>query len=280
MPDPSKAPASDPKEAPPRAEHWWSWPLLGLALGAAVVPKLSFPAVFFCVVALIVVGWARAAPAVRVRLVATLVLSAVGLLRFVTEEAIPGVLAGGKAAIEKQAIGFCRTLVTAQDHARTGAYFDPDADGIGSALGFEELAGLATLPNGERIPSPPLALKSAELRETALGPAVRRAGYLVALCLPERSGGFSRSVSERDSERAEREYRIYAWPEALGAGSPKTAYFSDAHEAILELSFGDEPPRYVGSTRPPPCDAVTRDGDWTPWKEKEPREHLPGDTQN
>jgi hypothetical protein len=251
--------------------------LLVLGLGAAVYPKLSFPAVFFCIVGLIVSGWGSARAAARALLLSAIGLSVLGLFRFVTEEAIPGVLSGGKAAIEKQAVGYCRTLVSAQDHARAGAYLDPDGDGIGSALGFEELSGLAGLPGGTPIESPPLALKSEHLRETARGPAVRQAGYLVALCLPSPDGGFTRDVARRDPERAEREYRIYAWPETLGAGSPRTAFFADANEAILELAVPSALPRYVGSTRPPPCDAVVRDGDWTPWKGKKPRDRLPAD---
>jgi hypothetical protein len=168
------------------------WLILGLGIAAAVDPKHSFPAVFFCILGLITVGWADARSAARALLLAAIGLSAVGLFRFVTEEAIPGVLAGGKAAIEKQAVGYCRTLVTAQDHARSQAYLDSDGDGVGSALGFEELAGLVALPDSKTIQEPPLALNRSLLRETALGPAVRQAGYLVAICLPSAGGGFKR----------------------------------------------------------------------------------------
>jgi hypothetical protein len=248
--------------------------LVGLSAAAALYPKLSFPAVFFAVVGLVTMGPSKQT---RVLVAVSCALSAVGLLRFVLEEAIPGVLAGGRAAIEKQAVSYCRTLVTAQDHARSKAYFDPDRDGVGSALALDELAGLAPLPTGNPLSEPPLALAQGEFRETALGPAVRQAGYLVAVCLPALDGTFSRAAAERDPERAEREFRIFAWPETLGAGSPTTAYFADANETILELP-GSASPRYVGATRPPACDAVTQDGDWQRWKDKAPRDELPGDS--
>jgi hypothetical protein len=279
MSDPSNASTAD---SAPQGHRWFgaeprSWLIFGLALASAIYPKLSFPAVFFCIVGLITVGWAGARALSRGLLAGAIALSTFSLFRFVTEEAIPGVLAGGKAAIEKEAVGYCRTLVTAEDHARTAGYLDPDGDGIGSALGFEELSGMVAVPGGAQLAEPPLALERSELRETALGVAVRQAGYLIALCLPSKGGGFSRNAADRDPERAEREYRLFAWPEALGPGSPKTAYFVDAREAILELPGTAEQPRYVGSTRPPPCDAVTRDGDWHPWNDKKPRDHLPGD---
>lgn len=255
------------------------WALAALAVAGAVYPKLSFPAVFFCLVGLVATpkleGKARRTAIAL--LVLSVVATAVGLLRFVVEEAIPGVLAGGKAAIEKQAVAYSRTLVSAQDHARTLAYYDPDGDRVGSALSLLELAGLEPLPSGITLTEPPLALKRADLRETAMGVAVRAAGYLVTICLPEGAEAFSTNPSQRDTEKAELEYRIYAWPETLGAGSPATSYFIDAAEGILRLDpeEGKEPP-FVGTTRPPRCDAIAAHAGWEKWKNKAPREHLPG----
>src|SRR5690606_36182193 len=152
----------------------------------AVYPKLSFPAVFFSLVGLVATpklpGRKRAAALLLLAL--SVVASVIGLLRFVLEEAIPGVLAGGKAAIEKQAIAYSRTLVSAEDHARTLAYFDPDEDRVGSALSLRELAGFEALPSGAPLGQPPLALRREDLRQTAVGLAVREAGYLVVICLP------------------------------------------------------------------------------------------------
>lgn len=253
--------------------------LAALAVAGAVYPKLSFPAVFFSLVGLVATpklpGRKRAAALLLLAL--SVVASVIGLLRFVLEEAIPGVLAGGKAAIEKQAIAYSRTLVSAEDHARTLAYFDPDEDRVGSALSLRELAGFEALPSGAPLGQPPLALRREDLRETAVGLAVREAGYLVVICLPDGQGGFTTDATRRDPERAELEYRIYAWPETLGAGSPKTTYFLDAAESILQLDpAGDTEPPYVGTTRPPGCDAVDAHPGWKKWKNKAPRTILPG----
>ena len=71
----------------------------------------------------------------------SIVGAAVGLLRFVLVDAIPGVLSGGKTAIEKQAVSFLRTIVTAQDYSRSKAILDPDGDGLATlvelALGLD-----------------------------------------------------------------------------------------------------------------------------------------------
>jgi hypothetical protein len=250
-----------------------------LAIAGAVYPKLSFPAVFFCLVGLVATPKleGRARVEAWVLLAISVIATAVGLLRFVLHEAIPGVLAGGKAAIEKQAIAFSRTVVAAEDHARRAAYHDPDGDGVGSALSLLELAGFAALPAGSTLAQPPLALRREDLRETAGGLAVHEAGYLVMICLPQGKEAFSSDPEKRDAERAELEYRIYAWPEALGAGSPRTTYFLDAGERILHLDApANDEPAYVGATRPPPCDSVSTHTGWQQWKDKAPRAKLPG----
>jgi hypothetical protein len=253
--------------------------LLLLSAVGSVYPKLSFPAVFFCIVALVATPKLQGGAKLRARVLlgGSVIGAVIGLFRFVTEEAIPGVVAGGKAAIEKHVVAYCRTVVSAQDHARRNAYFDPDSDGVGSALGFEELSGLAPLPSGTPLLDAPLALASADLTESAAGRVVRESGYLFSLCLPTLQGGFSTDPVARDAERAEREFRIYAWPESLGPGSPTPTYFVDAAERILviDVEVGGTP-AFVGATRPPPCDAVEAKKGWKPWKDKHARPKLPG----
>jgi hypothetical protein len=263
----------------------WLIALVALSLLAVAIPKLSFPACFLTLVGFLAVPrnaaelGATQRTARRALLLVAALASSAALLRFVLVEAIPGVVAGGRTAIEKQAVSFLRTIVTAEDRARSLALWDPDADGVGSALSLRELAALVPLPDGRDAAPVPLALRPDELMDSALGPAVRHAGYLVALCLPVGESAWSAAdPSSRNAERAERQYHLYAWPEALGAGSPTTAYFVDQDERILMLPNTDTATRYVGSTRPPHCDAALGTGAaaWQVWNKKQPRAALPG----
>lgn len=278
--EPPSARATPLRAANSRALQWLL-ALTALSLAAALFPKLSFPAAFLCLVA--VVGSPKlkgtAATTKRILLIVSIAGATVGLLRFVLVEAIPGVLSGGKSAIEKQAVSFLRTIVTAQDHSRSMALLDPDGDGTGSALGLRELAGIDPLPGGQRVPNPPLSLRAENLQDTALGLAVSHSGYFVKICLPDAQGGWVDEPSARDAERSERQYGVYAWPREVGPGSPSAAYYCDAREAItMLLAEPGSQPRYVGAPRPPPCEAALVEKDWQVWKDKQPRSELPGDS--
>jgi hypothetical protein len=197
---------------------------------------------------------------------ATLV-SCFAFMRFVLEQAVPGVIAGGKAAAAKHAISFARTLVTAQDHARSFALFDPDDDGVGSALELPALAGLALTRAGTRITTPPLSLRPEQIKDTARGPALEEAGYLFQLCLPVGNGRFSVTPGPNavDEEAAERDYILYGWPASNSPGSPIQAVTVDANERIL-VTPADGDRRYYGADNGPDCSASVTDPGWTEWK--------------
>lgn len=251
--------------------------LCALALLSVVFPKLAFPAGFLTLIGFITKP--RPAPlATWILLAGSALGSTVGMLRFALEDAIPGVVSGGRTAIGKQAVSFMRTIITAQDHARTNAALDVDDDGIGSALTLEELAGLQPLPTAGPLKEAPLAVTKERIVSTARGAAIQHAGYLFIVCVPTAEAWSTAASEARDYEAAERRYLVYGWPEALSPGAPMTVYFADEHERILLLDGSDGPsPRYVGTTRPPPCDAALTESDWKPWKDKAAREHLPGD---
>lgn len=206
-------------------------------------------------------------------------LASIGFVRFVLAEAIPGVIAGGQAAATKQAISFVRTIVNAQDHLRQAPRVDPDGDGIGSALGFSALAGLAPARDGQWLKPAPLYLREDQLLDTPDGPAVDNGAYLYKICLPVEGGGFSANPSQArvDDERAERDYRIYAWPRNFGPGGPLETIYADAYERILITGPDDSGrPRFHGTSHTPPCDIAVDEG-WPAWKDKQPRTTLPGD---
>lgn len=247
----------------------------------------------------------------------SVVCSGFGFFRFVLEEAIPGVIAGGQAAVSKHTVAFMRTIVTAQDKVRAGAMLDHDRDGIGSAARLSELSGLQPLRNGSRFEVAPLLLKPqqlieaplVEVDEVAMNAEVPAAGgdghattsapprqelvekgaYLFKLCLPvlaptnpgtsdHRPVFSAKSGAAVDEERAERNYLLYAWPKADGQGSPTTVYFTDQHEALAV--FEDTSKLFRGLTSTPPCDARHRGPAaqrFVPWKDKTPRTQLPGD---
>ena len=255
--------------------------LLLLCALSAVWTKLSPVAGF-----LVLLGW-LSLPAVeetqkRVGLHVGLVLAAVfasaGFVRFVLDEAIPGVIAGGKAAATKQAIAFARSVVTAQDYVRQHPAVDPDHDGIGSALWLHALAGLSPTRGGPPLTSAPLALRSGELVGSESGQLVRHGAYFYKICLPTVGGGFSASPgAEVDEERAERQFLLFAWPQGYGPGSPSETVFVDQHERIRVLqSQTEDGTRFHGTSQTPSCDPRTA-SDWPAWKDKQPRSALPGD---
>jgi hypothetical protein len=208
-------------------------------------------------------------------------LALLGAVRFVVIEAVPGMVQGGKAATSRSAISRLREIVFAQDTLRKNALIDPDSDGIGSAAWLGELSGVIGLRGGAALEPPILGQQHRTSVATAIGPAARGAGYLFIVCLPGIDGGWtSRPGAPVDAERAERSYVAYAWPESQSIGVQE-AFFTDQHERILvSQNLEGRELRYAGPNFPPACDAALAEPtrrEWTPWKGKQPRRHLPGD---
>jgi hypothetical protein len=253
--------------------------LLGIA--SAVLPKLALIALFACVLLLISQQRLRAhwpklvTPLLGVAIAGTLI----GLVRFTLTEAIPGILRGGNAAADKTALSKARQVVTAEDALRRGAFMDHDGDKIGSAGRIAELAGFAPLRGGTRMDPAPLSYDANQLVDTAIGPAIQAGTHLIIVCVPAVGGGFTAAAKDPvDEERAEREYYIYAWPIATGLGV-QNAYAIDQHERIwISPNTENGTLHYAGPSFPPPCTAVQDpQNGFTPWQDKQPRDHLPGD---
>ncbi|HEX2736109.1 MAG TPA: hypothetical protein VHM70_31125 [Polyangiaceae bacterium] len=198
---------------------------------------------------------------------ASALIACVAFVRFVLVQAIPGVIAGGKAAASKHAIAFARGLVVAQDHARETAANDPDHDGVGSALTLAALAGLAPLPDGKVLDKPPLAVRPDQVKDTPLGDAIEQGGYYFALCLPDQKGALVGAVdlAKVDAKAAEHRYLIYGWPVSNSAGSPVQALAVDADERIMVTS-PDGPRLYFANEGAPHCESSSTEPGWSEWK--------------
>ncbi len=266
--------------------------LLGFA--AVVVPALAVPAMTLGIVTFLAQapGAARGPRTARWMLLAAAPFMIVGLVRFVIEEAMPGIVEGGHRALVTRAIAKLRVLRFSEDVAREQAYWDPDGDGVGSALLLEEMLGATLIRGKEQAPQGllgPIGVPT----DTPVGRALVSDGYAIVLYLPGRDGrGVARAGVPIDEERAERRWVAYAWPVQDGAGE-RPVIFLDEHERVLLLANEAPGPRYFGLEQPPPAGAAltgpTLDADaavngrgqdggiWKRWKDKQPRETLPGD---
>ena len=249
------------------------WPALLLVLGvaAALWPLLALPAAFASLVGLLALPLpsARDLPRPRVWLLLGTLAASVGMARFVVLDAVPGIIGGGRRAVEDQVVSRLRDVLFAEDAMRRAGWIDPDRDGIGSAAFLSELCGGEPL-RGQAPRATPV-LHCEQLEQSALGPAARLGAYLYAVCLPRAGGGWSARPGEGvDEEAAERRFVAYAWPVAESPFS--SLYFIDEHENIR---VGPTPST---AGEPPHCDAALSGPPWPAWKDKKARPLLPGDS--
>lgn len=257
-----------------------------MAIGVASVayPPLAIPGFALTLIAGLAAP-AQTEPRKRMLSRAAIAFAAVGatfgLGRFAVSKAMLGIVEGGQSAAAFSALWRLREVVIAEDDLRRTAPWDPDGDHIGSAALIGALAGREPVRGSVRLDAPLLNYAFKSEIATLLGPAARVEGYLLVVCLPTPSGGWTaRPGDPIDDERAERRYVAYAWPSEAARGM-STVFFADEHERLLVL----DPPRgapapYLGANRPPACDAALgTDGlPWKPWKKKQPRKTLPGDS--
>ncbi len=267
--------------------------LVGIA--SAVFVKLAIASLLLCLLSFLAVPTGARGPlrVARVLLLCAAPLVLVGLVRFTIEEAMPGLVEGGHRALTGRAVAKLRVLRFAEDLAREQAYWDPDGDGIGSALSLLELTGRAPL-RGARPAPQGLVMGFERSGTTPAGEAFLADGFVFLLYLPTPSGqGTARAGEAIDDERAERRWVAYAWPIEDGHGE-RPVLFIDEHERVLVSDNRGAGQGYFGLERPPPFAAalagptldapaadegrVAQDGGaWLPWKGKQPRTSLPGD---
>jgi hypothetical protein len=259
---------------PPRSERVAAWAagVVCLSLASIVYPKLGLPAAFLTFIAVLALpDKARPSPRLNGALLCAGLASCAGLLLFIVKEAVPGIVQGGRNAVEAKAVSRLRAIVSAQDALRRLAAVDPDHDGVGSAALIGELCGRVPLRGERPLDPPPFACGDAA--PSTLGPADGAGAYVHVVCLPRLGGGWTAEPGVGvDEELAERRYLAYAWPRATS--DFKRAFFSDEHERILEKSL---PESGAGPGRELRCDAAITETGWTPWMGKQPRPNLPGD---
>jgi hypothetical protein len=272
-----------PKNQRPSGSRGTRLGLLGVAtaLSAAslVIEELSIPAILLTLIAAMALP--TLSPNMRHFAYALLgisgVVASVALIRFAKGRAMTGIVEAGQRATAKSAIWRLREIVLAQDGLRKSARIDPDGDGIGSASFIGGLTGREPLRGEHRADAPLLNYRYRRTVETAAGLAAHVGSHLVIVCLPAQGGGFtSRSTDVVDEEAAERRFLVYAWP-SDDAPDVHDVAFVDEHERILELDGPTSP--YRGAKAPPPCTAALEPTErrWAAWKNKAPRQRLPGD---
>ncbi len=251
--------------------------LLLLGFASAVWPVLGLPAAFFSFIGVLgLPPKSQGARLTRWLVLGAALASCIGAVRFVVVDAMPGIVGGGRQAVEQRAVSRLREVLFAEDAVRRLGWIDPDGDGIGSAGFLSELCGGPPLRGQPAQPTP--VLSCGELRSSSLGPAARSGAYLYVICLPSKNGGWSAQPSVAvDEEQAERRFVAYAWPDA-GTGFER-AFFIDQHETILSavLPASSALDGEAGVT----CESALggKNDTWSVWRGKEPRRTLPGDTQ-
>jgi hypothetical protein len=254
--------------------------VLLLALLSLRFTKLALPAGLFVFLSFLAAPVSPAALRRKHRsaLGVAAVAACISVPIFLIREAVPGLVQGGTTATDLRAVSRLREIVFAEDAARKEASWDPDRDGVGSALLVGELTGELGMRQGPHL-VPALLERYPKVEATRAGSALEIGGFWFAVCLPTRGGGFaSEPDSSFDDEASERRFVAYAWPSGRGPGL-QLAYFIDEHERILTapsselLRFGRE--------HPPSCDdalAPATASAWQVWRKKKPRATLPGET--
>ena len=249
-----------------------------VALASIAYSKLALPAALFAFLSFLAIPREPAGSRRRQVLAHALAgaITACTVFVFLAREAMPGMVQGGTSASGQRAVSRLREILFAEDSARKAAAHDPDGDGIGSALLLGELTGEIGMRRQAHI-FPPLLERYPKADLTRSGPAVEIGGYWFMVCVPTTPSGFSSDPKAAfDEELAERRYVAYAWPSGRDPGLLR-AYFIDEHERILGAP--SKPSLRRGAEYPPQCDdALAPDtrGAWRPWRNKQPREGLPG----
>jgi len=163
------------------------------------------------------------------------------------------------------AVASLRNLHAAQKQFRDGGAADLDGDGVSGYGSFLELSA-ATAVRGDAqvgLLAPPLM--SPAWRRAGPAGVVTRSGYRFRIFLPASDGGWrcpdARGFrwSAIDPDRAEREWRAYAWPTVWHEESHGRTFFLDASGAVLAAETDA-----WEKGAPPAADAREKDGvEWT-----------------
>jgi len=261
---------------PPAATLWPATACL-LALLALRFPLLALPVALFVFLSFLA-SPREPVRTLRVRRIAHAaagVVAAVAFGIFMQREAVPGIVEGGSRAAGGRAISRLREILFAEDAARKHPGWDPDGDGVGSALLVGELSGELGVRGQARL-DPPLLEGYPKSEPVSAGRALEIGEFWFMVCLPTTTAFSSEPDATFDDERAERRFVAYAWPSGRAPGLAQ-AYFIDEHDNIL--SAPSSAATRFGMNHAPTCDdalAPRTRGAWSVWRGKKPRDKLPG----
>lgn len=177
----------------------------------------------------------------------------VTIIAILASIAIPNLMSARSNANDKAVVAVLRSVITAQQLARTNAMVDLDHDGQGEGATLAELAG--TVPvRGMITPLRPPYVSSAIGNLDADGHALTN-GFYFALYLPDASGvgliAAPASFANIDPNLSELYWTCLAWPRDRAVQGYAT-YFANQNGDILQSRTAP----YSGKTLVPPAGAA------------------------
>jgi prepilin-type N-terminal cleavage/methylation domain-containing protein len=179
----------------------------------------------------------------------------VAIIAVIAGIAVPSLLGSRAVANERVVIAALRTIATAQVQCQTRALVDVDGDGIGEALGLDEMAGMRTLRNNTQTLTPPTLPPSLGIVD-AQGRSLGR-GYYITVFLPDATGiGLAATVANEASvaaNLAETYWSCVAWPVTRGTTGNATYFVNQTGDILVAKQA-----TYSGTTSEPPAGAGLR----------------------
>jgi hypothetical protein len=201
--------------------------------------------------------------------------SGVASVRFVTTEAVQGIVEAGTRATGASVVSMLREIYFAEGRMLEHGFADHDANGKGAAARLGELTG-GPVRGGSPLSPAILHPRFVPQVSTASGPAAQVGGYLYLVCVPKQPTGWTGEPADAvDERRAGREFVAYAWP-AKAEFNVQESYAIDHDERVLVSTNRGRRAglRLVGGQHAPPCgDAFDSDSpaNYRPWRGKKPR---------
>jgi prepilin-type N-terminal cleavage/methylation domain-containing protein len=177
----------------------------------------------------------------------------VTIIAIIASIAVPSLLSARSNANEKAVIATLRSLITAQELARSNVMIDTDRDGQGEAAGMGELAGTELMRGAATFLKPPylsVAMGQLDVDGHALSH-----GFLFALYAADAAGtgvvAAPANWASVDANMSETYWTCLAWPRDRQAQGYAT-YFANQNGDILASKRAT----YSGKTSIPPAGAA------------------------
>lgn len=164
--------------------------------------------------------------------------------------AIPNLVAARSNANEKAIVATLRSIMTAQELARTHGLVDMDHDGAGEGASLPELAGGASLRGTQASIRPPYI--SAGLGNADTDGMVMSHGYYFAMYLPDSAGtgvlATPTTYGQIDTNLSETYWTCIAWPSNKSVQGGSTFFINQSGDLLTSKEA-----QYSGKTSVPPA---------------------------